>query len=156
MNYGYEGEVTLLVPVTPPPSLDPADPVQIQREADLPRLRDRVRPRFGRSRPDPAGRRGRAGSGQRRAVRPRPRSVARAGALAPAPVEPGRHPAPRFHRVTGLTPEAVRNAAYFPYAETAIDNAAAQVMTVDEIRPAPDARPEQPDRSGAHHPARAS
>ena len=30
MNYGYEGEVTLLVPVTPPPSLDPADPVAIQ------------------------------------------------------------------------------------------------------------------------------
>lgn len=30
MNYGYEGEVTLLVPVTPSPSLDPADPVRIQ------------------------------------------------------------------------------------------------------------------------------
>ena len=131
MNYGYEGEVTLLVPVTPPPSLDPADPVQIRAKltylvcetecvpgsADLALTLPVAEPR-----PDP----------DKAAL------FARARAALPVPPLWPLHLASQGDTLrldfaaTGLKPDAVRNAAFFPYSETAIDNAAAQVMSVDE------------------------
>jgi thiol:disulfide interchange protein len=131
MNYGYEGEVTLLVPVTPPPSLDPADPVQIRAKltylvcetecvpgsADLALTLPVAEPR-----PDPD----------------KASLFARARAALPVPALWPLHLASQGDTLrldfaaTGLKPDAVRNAAFFPYSETAIDNAAAQVMSVDE------------------------
>ncbi|GJE50138.1 Thiol:disulfide interchange protein DsbD [Methylobacterium tardum] len=131
MNYGYEGEVTLLVPVTPPPSLDPADPVQIRAKltylvcetecvpgsADLALTLPVAEPR-----PDPDN----------------AALFARARAALPVPPLWPLHLASQGDTLRldfaamGLKPDSVRNAAFFPYSETAIDNAAAQVMSVDE------------------------
>jgi len=130
MNYGYEDEVTLLIPVTPPPSLDPADPVRIAGKltylvcetecvpgsADL-----QITLPVGDPKPDPDN----------------VALFARARAALPvAPVWPlnlssqGDRLRLDF-AAAGLKPETIKSAAYFPYAETAIDNAAEQVMSID-------------------------
>ncbi|MGU3666563.1 protein-disulfide reductase DsbD family protein [Methylobacterium sp. A49B] len=131
MNYGYEGEVTLLVPVTPPPSLDPADPVRIQAKltylvcetecvpgsADL-----ALTVPVGEAKPDP----------DNAALFARARAALPAPALWPLQLSSQGDTLRLDFAATGLKAEAIRNAAYFPYSETAIDNAAAQVMTIDE------------------------
>ena len=131
MNYGYEGEVTLLVPVTPPPSLDPADPVQIRAKltylvcetecvpgsADLALTLPVAEPR-----PDP----------DNAALFARARAALPAPALWPLHLASQGDTLRLDFAATGLKPDSVRNAAFFPYSETAIDNAAAQVMSVDE------------------------
>ncbi len=130
MNYGYEGEVTLLVPVTPPPSLDPAEPVQIRAKLTFLVCETECVPGsadlaltlpVGEPKPDAA----------------RAALFARARAALPAPAPWPLHVASQGDTLrldfaaTGLQPESIRNAAYFPYAETAIDNAAAQPMSID-------------------------
>lgn len=130
MNYGYEGEVVLLVPVTPPPSLDPADPVRLSGKltylvcetecvpgsADL----SLVLP-VGEPRPDPAN----------AALFDRARAALPAPAIWPVTLSSQGDRLRLDFSATGLRPESVRNAAFFPYGETAIDNAAEQVLTVD-------------------------
>ncbi len=131
MNYGYEGEVTLLVPVSPPPSLDPAEPVRlagkltylvcetecIPGSADL-----SLTLPVGKATPDPAN----------------AALFARARAALPvAPVWPQRlsREGDRIRldfAASGLKPDSVKSAAYFPYGETAIDNAAEQTLSVDD------------------------
>ena len=131
MNYGYEGEVTLLVPVTPPPSLDPADPVRIQAKLTYLVCETECVPGsadlaltlpVGKAEPDPAS----------AALFARARAALPVPALWPLRLSSQGDTLRLDFAATGLKPEALRNAAYFPYAETAIDNAAAQVMTVDE------------------------
>ncbi|WP_457104918.1 protein-disulfide reductase DsbD family protein [Methylobacterium sp. P5_C11] len=131
MNYGYEGEVTLLVPVTPPPSLDPADPVQIRAKLTYLVCETECVPGsadlaltlpVGKADPDPANA---ALFDRARAALPKP-------ALWPLRVSSQGDTLRLDFAATGLRPDSIRNAAYFPYAETAIDNAAAQVMSVDE------------------------
>jgi thiol:disulfide interchange protein/DsbC/DsbD-like thiol-disulfide interchange protein len=131
MNYGYEGEVTLLVPVTPPPSLDPADPVRIRAKLTYLVCETECVPGsadlaltlpVGESRPDPDTAALFAGA---RAALPAP-------ALWPLRLSSQGDTLRLDFAATGLKPESIRNAAYFPYAETAIDNAAVQVMAVDE------------------------
>ncbi|MGT2485005.1 protein-disulfide reductase DsbD domain-containing protein [Methylobacterium oryzae CBMB20] len=132
MNYGYEGEVTLLVPVTPPPSLDPADPGSDPGEADPSRLRDRVRPRFpadlaltlpvGKAEPDPAS----------AALFARARAALPVPALWPSRLSSqGDTLRLDFHCVRPHARGGPERRV-LPRAETAIDNAAAQVMTVNE------------------------
>lgn len=131
MNYGYEDEVTLLVPVTPPPSLDPAEPVRIAGKltylvcetecvpgaADLALILP-----VGKPVPDPAN----------------AALFARARAALPvAPVWPMRlsREGDRIRldfAASGLKADSIKSAAYFPYGETALDNAAEQSLTVDD------------------------
>ncbi|MEE7440692.1 protein-disulfide reductase DsbD domain-containing protein [Methylobacterium oryzae] len=130
MNYGYEGEVTLLVPVTPPPSLDPADPVRIQAKLTYLVCETECVPGsadlaltlpVGKAEPDLAN----------AALFARARAALPVPALWPLSLSSQGDTLRLDFAAAGLKPEAVRNAAYFPYAETAIDNAAAQVMSVD-------------------------
>lgn len=131
MNYGYEGEVTLLVPVTPPPSLDPADPVRITAKLTYLVCETECVPGsadlaltlpVGEPRPDP----------DNAALFVRARAALPAPALWPLHLSSEGDTLRLDFAATGLKPDAVRNAAFFPYSETAIDNAAAQVMSVDE------------------------
>ncbi|KAA0123818.1 thiol:disulfide interchange protein [Methylobacterium sp. P1-11] len=131
MNYGYEGEVTLLVPVTPPPSLDPADPVQIQAKLTYLVCETECVPGsadlaltlpVGKAEPDPAN----------AALFARARAALPVPALWPLRLSSQGDTLRLDFAATGLKADTIRNAAYFPYAETAIDNAAAQVMSVDE------------------------
>jgi thiol:disulfide interchange protein/DsbC/DsbD-like thiol-disulfide interchange protein len=152
MNYGYEGEVTLLVPVTPPPSLDPADPVQIRAKLTYLVCETECVPGsadlaltlpVGEGEPDPAN----------AALFARARAALPAPALWPLRLSSQGDTLRLDFAATGLEPGSIRNAAYFPYAEAAIDNAAAQVMAVDgsglhltlargsPTDPAPDALP---------------
>jgi thiol:disulfide interchange protein/DsbC/DsbD-like thiol-disulfide interchange protein len=131
MNYGYEGEVTLLVPVTPPPSLDPADPVQIRAKLTYLVCETECVPGsadlaltlpVGESRPDP----------DKAALFARARAALPVPALWPLHLASQGDTLRLDFAAKGLKPDSVRNAAFFPYSETAIDNAAAQVMSVDE------------------------
>jgi thiol:disulfide interchange protein DsbD len=131
MNYGYEGEVTLLVPVTPPPSLDPADPVRIQAKLTYLVCETECVPGsadlaltlpVGEPRPDP----------ETAGLFARARAALPAPAIWPLRLSSQGDTLRLDFAAAGLKPETIRNVAYFPYAETAIDNAAAQVMSVDE------------------------
>ncbi len=130
MNYGYEDEVTLLVPVTPPPSLDPAEPVRIAGKLTYLVCETECVPGsadlslalpVGTPASDPAN----------------AALFARARAAMPvAPVWPMRLSSvgERLRldfAASGLKPKQIKSADYFPYGETVIDNAAAQTMTVD-------------------------
>lgn len=130
MNYGYEGEVTLLVPVTPPPSLDPADPVRIQAKLTYLVCETECVPGsadlaltlpVGDSRPDPAN----------AALFDRAKAALPAPAIWPVTLSSQGDRLRLDFAATGLKPDSVKNAAFFPYSETAIDNAAPQVLTVD-------------------------
>lgn len=131
MNYGYEDEVTLLVPVTPPPSLDPAEPVRIAGKltylvcetecvpgsADL-----RLTLPVGTAAPDPAN----------AALFARAREALPVTPVWPLNLSSQGDRLRLDFAATGLKPGTIKSAAYFPYAETAIDNAAEQVMSVDD------------------------
>ena len=131
MNYGYEDEVTLLVPVTPPPSLDPAEPVRIAGKLTylvcetecVPGAADlALTLPVGKPVPDPAN----------SALFTRARA-----SLPVAPVWPMRlsREGDRIRldfTATGLKPDAITAASYFPYGETVIDNAAEQTLAVDD------------------------
>lgn len=131
MNYGYEGEAVLLVPVTPPPSLDPASPVRLAAKlsylvcetecvpgaADLaltlPVARDAVT--------DPAARDLFARAREALPVpSPWPARLSREGDSLVLNLD-----------AAGLRPETFGKAAFFPYSETALDNAAEQALAVD-------------------------
>jgi thiol:disulfide interchange protein DsbD len=131
MNYGYEGEVTLLVPVTPPPSLDPADPVQIQAKLTYLVCETECVPGsadlaltlpVGEPRPD----------ADQTALFARARTALPAPAIWPVRLSSQGDTLQLDFAAPGLKPETIKGAAFFPYSETAIDNAAAQVMTLDE------------------------
>ncbi|EIZ84961.1 thiol:disulfide interchange protein [Methylobacterium sp. GXF4] len=131
MNYGYEGEVTLLVPVTPPPSLDPADPVRIQAKLTYLVCETECVPGsadlaltlpVGEPRPD----------ADQAALFARARTALPTPALWPLRLSSQGDTLQLDFAAAGLKPEAIKSASFFPYSETAIDNAAAQVMTVDE------------------------
>lgn len=130
MNYGYEDEVTLLVPVTPPPSLDPAEPVRIAGKLTYLVCETECVPGsadlslalpVGTPATDPA----------------HAALFARARAAMPVPPVWPMHLSSVGERLrldfaaSGLKPEQIRSADYFPYGETVIDNAAAQTMAVD-------------------------
>lgn len=134
VNFGFETEVVLLTTVTPPADLAPGKAVTLagklgylvcEREcvpgtADL-RLSMPVAPEGSSAAPNP----------QNRAL------FARAREALPVPA-----PWPfRLSRdgerlvvaldAPGLKAEAIRNVAFFPYSETAIEHAAAQDVTID-------------------------
>jgi len=132
MNYGYEGETVLLVPVTPSSGLAPDTPVTlgarlsylvceeicIPGSADL-SLTLPVGVDDGAT--DPAAQ---ALIARARASMPEP---------SPWPVTvraDGERLRLNVER-PGLPPDAIRDAAFFPYAETVLDNAAPQDLTVD-------------------------
>ncbi|WP_375463844.1 protein-disulfide reductase DsbD family protein [uncultured Methylobacterium sp.] len=132
MNFGYEDEAILLVRVSPPPSLDPAEPVTlaghltylvcetecIPGSADLSLTLPATR-EPGASNPETAAlfARARAALPQ---VSPWPARLASEGDHLVLTLD-----------APGLSADRIRSAAYFPYSETAIDNAAAQPFTVD-------------------------
>ncbi|CAM2943511.1 protein-disulfide reductase DsbD family protein [Methylobacterium mesophilicum] len=131
MNYGYEGEVTLLVPVTPPPSLDPADPVRIQAKLTYLVCETECVPgsadlaltlSVGEPRPD----------AEQAALFERARTALPTPALWPLQLSSQGDTLQLDFAAPGLKPETIKAASFFPYSETAIDNAAAQVMRVDE------------------------
>jgi len=134
MNFGYEGETVLLAQVTPPETLPPGRPVTLkahlsylvcEREcvpgtADL-RLTLPV-----------------AQAGTSTGTNPQTRALfaqSRAALPVPAP-SPVRYEAAK-DRLTltveapNLTPEAVKAVAFFPYAETVLENAAPQDVRID-------------------------
>ncbi|MCJ2083961.1 protein-disulfide reductase DsbD family protein [Methylobacterium sp. J-090] len=134
MNFGYEGETVLLAQVTPPETLAPGRPVSLkahlsylvcEREcvpgtADL-RLTLPV-----------------AQAGTSTGANPQTRALfgqARAALPVPSPW-PARTTTTK-DRLTltveapNLTPEAVKAVAFFPYAETVIENAAPQDVRID-------------------------
>lgn len=134
VNYGYEGETVLLVAVTPPATLAPGRPVTLtakltylvcEREcvpgsADL-RLTLPV-----------------AAAGTSVGAKPENRALfaaARESLPLPSPwpvrlASEGDRLALRF-TAPGLKPDSIGSVAFFPYAETAIENAAPQVAKVD-------------------------
>ncbi|GJE11386.1 protein-disulfide reductase DsbD family protein [Methylobacterium longum] len=131
MNYGYEGEVTLLVPVTPPPSLDPADPVRIQAKLTYLVCETECVPGsadlaltlpVGEPKPDPAN----------AELFARARAALPVPALWPLRLASQGDTLRLDFAAGGLKADAIRNVAYFPYSETAIDNAAAQVAAIDD------------------------
>ncbi|TXN49255.1 thiol:disulfide interchange protein [Methylobacterium sp. WL30] len=131
MNFGYEGEAILLVRVTPPPSLDPAAPVTLAGKLTYLVCETECIP----------------GSADLALTLP----VAREATADPGNVDlfararaalPKRAPWPvrlssQGDRLAldleapGLAADTVRAVAFFPYSETAIDNAAPQPFTVD-------------------------
>jgi thiol:disulfide interchange protein DsbD len=130
MNYGYEGEVTLLVPVTPPPSLDPAEPVRIAGKLTYLVCETECVPGsadlsltlpVGPSTPDAAN----------AALFARARAEMPVAPLWPMRVSSVGERLRLDFAAGGLKPEQIASATYFPYGETVIDNAAAQTMTVD-------------------------
>jgi thiol:disulfide interchange protein/DsbC/DsbD-like thiol-disulfide interchange protein len=130
MNYGYEGEVVLLVPVTPPPSLDPADPVRIRAKLTYLVCETECVPGsadlaltlpVGEPRPDP----------EQAALFDRARAALPAPAIWPLHLSSQGDTLRLDFAAAGLNAQTIKSAAYFPYAETAIDNAAAQVLSID-------------------------
>ncbi|MEA1831658.1 protein-disulfide reductase DsbD family protein [Methylobacterium durans] len=132
MNYGYEGETALLVTVTPPPSLDPAIPVRLSGKLSYLVCEMECVPgsaslsltlpvTSGPAQADPAS----------------AALFARARAALPKPAPgPAHLSAEGDHLVLatgplGLDPDSVRSAVFFPYSETAIDNAAPQDLKAD-------------------------
>ncbi len=130
MNYGYEDEVTLLVPVTPPPSLDPAEPVRIAAKLTylvcetecIPGSAElRLTLPVGPATPDAANAAVLSGARAAMPVAPVwPMSLSRTGDRIRLDFA-----------ATGLKADQIKAATYFPYGETVIDNAAEQVWSVD-------------------------
>lgn len=135
MNYGYEGEVVLLVPFTPG-RVDGAGSAQITGKltylvceeicipgsADL-RLDIPVAGPGIQSEPDSANA---ALFARARAALP---------AVAPWPIELSPAPDGRLVlavRAAGLKGDDIGKAAFFPYSETEIENAAAQELSIDD------------------------
>lgn len=130
MNYGYEDAVTLLVPVTPPPSLDPADPVRISGKLTYLVCETECVPGsadltltlpVGEAKPDPAN----------AALFAEARAALPAAPVWPLSLSSQGDRLRLDFAAPGLKPDTIRSAAYFPYGETVIDNAAEQVMSVD-------------------------
>ena len=131
MNFGYEGEAILLVRVTPPPSLDPATPVTLagkltylvcEKEC-IPGSADLALtlPVAREAAADPANA---ALFARARAALPK---------ASPWPVRlssQGDRLALDLD-APGLAADRLRAVAFFPYSETAIENAAPQPFTVD-------------------------
>ncbi|WP_407068097.1 protein-disulfide reductase DsbD family protein [Methylobacterium crusticola] len=133
MNFGYEGDVLLTATVTPPAALG-AGPVALRAKVSyLACERECVPGEASVAATLPV-----AGPGA--SVRPDPRTrdlfgAARARLPAPSPW-PSRvtreGDALTLHLdAPGLRPEAIRDVAFFPYSETAIEHAAPQTATVD-------------------------
>ena len=132
MNYGYEGETALLVTLTPPPSLDPAAPVRLSGKLSYLVCETECVPgsaTLSLTLPVASG-----------PVRTDPASVAlfaRARSALPKPAPDPAHLSVEGDRLVlapgrlGLDPAAIRTAHFFPYSETAIDNAAAQELKAD-------------------------
>ncbi len=147
MNYGYEGAVTLLVPVSVPTTYSDAslrlagklsylvcEEICIPGSADL----DLSLPvTAAGAMPDPANADVFA---EARAALPEP---------SPWPSHLTRDGDTLVLSLdrAGLAPDAIREAAFFPYGETVLDNAAAQALTVDAsglhlaLKPGDAARP---------------
>ncbi|MGU3536239.1 protein-disulfide reductase DsbD family protein [Methylobacterium sp. A54F] len=130
MNYGYEGTVTLLVTMTPPPSLDPAEPVRLAgrlsylvcEEICIPGSADiALSLPVGDAAPNPETARSIADA---RAALPKP-------APAPARLSTEGERLVLSLAAPGLDASGVRSAAFFPYSESALDNAAPQDLSVD-------------------------
>jgi len=137
MNFGYEGETVLLATVTPPPSLDPAEPVRLAAKLDyLVCERECVPGSAELSLTLPVAPAA-AATQESRALFDAAR--ARLPEAAPWPARLSREgdrllltlDAKDFDPAKGLDPAKVRSAAFFPYSETAIENAAPQDLTVD-------------------------
>ncbi|MDR7038659.1 thiol:disulfide interchange protein DsbD [Methylobacterium sp. BE186] len=132
MNYGYEGDIALLVTITPPASLDPAVAVKVAGKLSYLVCEVECVPGSANlsltlpvSSAPPAADPGSAALFRRaRAALPEP---------TPAPA----HLSVEGERLVlalgglGLDPASLRSAAFFPYSETAIDNAAAQEFKAD-------------------------
>ncbi|MCE4224486.1 thiol:disulfide interchange protein [Methylobacterium sp. C25] len=135
MNYGYEGEVTLLMPLSVPKESPAGQPLHLKGKLsylvceeicipgssdlalDLPVAEPGTTPS-----PDPA----QAGLfAEARAALPQP---------SPWPSRLTREGDGLVLHLdhAGLTAGAVSDAAFFPYGETVLDNAAAQTLTVDD------------------------
>ncbi|WP_336486383.1 protein-disulfide reductase DsbD family protein [Methylobacterium nigriterrae] len=131
MNYGYAGETTLLVTLTPPPSLDPAEPLHLKarlgylvcEEICVPgsaELALTLPAGSGPAAPDPANA---ALFARAREALPKP---------APGPARLSREGERLVLSLDApdLARRGVRSAAFFPYSETAIDNAAPQDLAI--------------------------
>ena len=131
MNYGYAGETVLLVKVTPPPSLDPAEPVRMGGKLSYLVCDKECVPGTAElsltlsaaasSKADPASS---ALFARARSALPQP---------SPWPVRLSTEGERLVVHLDapGLVPDTIRAAAFFPYSETAIENAAEQIVSVD-------------------------
>ncbi|KAB1072093.1 protein-disulfide reductase DsbD family protein [Methylobacterium planeticum] len=134
MNFGYAGETLLLVTVTPPPSLDPAEPARLSgRLTYLVCAQECVPGSADLSLTLPV-----AGAGASPGASPGatdPALFARARAALPGPAPgPVRLASAGDRLVLSLDApglDRVRAAVFFPYSETALDNAAPQDLALD-------------------------
>ena len=131
MNFGYADETVLLVTVTPPPSLDPAEPARLAGKLTyLVCAQECVPGSADLSLILPVARSGEPAGGTTN-----PALFARARAALPqAAPGPVRLASAGDRLVLSLDAPglgAVRAAAFFPYSETALDNAAPQDLAVD-------------------------
>lgn len=135
LNFGFENEVVLLTQVTPSADLAPGRPVTLsgklsylvcEREcvpgsADL-KLSVPVAPEGSSAAPNPQNRALFASARDRLPTpSPWPSRLTRDGERLVVNLD-----------APGLKPDAINNAAFFPYAETAIEHAAEQRLSVDE------------------------
>ena len=130
MNFGYEGEAVLLARITPPPSLDPASPVRLAAKLSYLVCETECVPgsaELALSLPvGPAG-----ADPRNRALFERARAALPVPSPWPARVSSEGDSLVLHLDAAGLKPETIRSAAFFPYSETAIENAAEQTLRVD-------------------------
>lgn len=132
MNFGYAGEAVLLAQITPPPSLDPAVPARLTAKLSYLVCETECVPGsaelaltlpIGPGGADP----------RNRALFERARAAIPIAAPWPARLSSEGDDLVLNLDAPGLKPETIRAAAFFPYSETAIENAAEQVLRIDGV-----------------------
>jgi thiol:disulfide interchange protein len=132
VNYGYEGEVTLLVQITPPANLQPGQSVALRADVNYLVCERECIP--GEAKVATSLRAAGPMNGRPAAVRPE-FAAARARLPLPAPFTP--HLEAQGDRLVfraeakGFDAGAVRSAYFFPFEETAIQHAAEQRLHAD-------------------------
>lgn len=134
VNYGYEGETVLLAALTPPATLAPGKPVTLAAKLSYLVCERECVPGSADLRLTlPA-----ATPGTSIGAKPETRALfAAARERLPVPSPWSARLAAQGDRLAlhvaapGLKPDTIQSVAFFPYAETAIENAAPQVATID-------------------------
>ncbi len=136
MNYGYAGEVVLLVPVTPGLDLSPSKPARIEGKLTYLVCEEICIPGSADLRLDvPVAQPGTEAELDSANAALFTRARAALPVEPPWPVRLSATPEGRLvlgAEAPGLKADTIRDAAFFPYSESAIENAAPQDLAVDE------------------------